>query len=121
MPHQMLNVVIEVFEPFPYPLPAYPTFGHPFMSPRCMVNEKVGSLHGICIIEYNIYIQLVKRTSLHDKSADIFKHAGSVETIWMASSSLILLLLSQELNPNSKLYPQSHEYSSSESYVDTNN
>ena len=79
MPHQMLNVVIEVFEPFPYPLPAYPTY--PFVCPRCMVNEKIGSLHDICIIEYEIYIQLVERTSLHDKSADISKHAGSVETI----------------------------------------
>ena len=79
MPHQMLNVVIEVFEPFPYPLPAYPTY--PFVCPRCMVNEKIGSLHEICIIEYEIYIQLVERTSLHDKSDDISKHAGSVETI----------------------------------------
>ena len=64
MPHQMLNVVIEVFEPFPYPLPAYPTFGHPFMSPRCMVNEKVGSLHGIFIIEYNAILMEMSGTWL---------------------------------------------------------
>ena len=41
-----------------------------------MVKEKIGSLHEICIIEYEIYIQLGERTSLHDKSADISKHAG---------------------------------------------
>ena len=45
-------------------------------------------------------LQNIYSTSLHDKSADISKNAGSVETIWMVCSSLILLLLTQELNPS---------------------